>query len=74
MNEPRWGRDEASPPVDQLRELSIRLSEHIEAYRLYDWQPDVNWINNTNEQVIERMKLGSLPCGESKTSADCWQG
>lgn len=56
---PRSARDEPRTPVDQLRNLLIRLSEHWESYRIFDWQPDVPWTNNATEQVIGRMKVRS---------------
>jgi transposase-like protein len=46
-------------PLDQLRSLLIRLSEHWSSYRVFDWQKDVPWTNNGSEQVIGRMKMRS---------------
>lgn len=45
--------------VDDLRQLLIRLSNHWDSYRVFDWQPDVPWTNNTTEQAIGRMKMRS---------------
>jgi len=58
--EPRSGRN-ASPlsSLDQLRYLLLRLSEHWDSYRLFDWQKDVPWTNNGTEQAIGRMKMRS---------------
>jgi hypothetical protein len=42
-----------------LRYLLIRLSEHWESYRLFDWQPEVPWTNYGTEQAIGRMKMRS---------------
>ena len=53
------GRDQPSTPLEQLRHLLIRLSEHWPKYRVFDWQPDVPWTNNGTEQVIGRMKMRS---------------
>jgi transposase-like protein len=57
--ERRAGRDQPLSPLDQLRLLLIRLSEHWPNYRVFDWQPDVPWTNNGTEQVIGRMKMPS---------------
>jgi hypothetical protein len=46
-------------PLELLRYLLVRLSEHWESYRLFDWQPDVPWTNNGTEQAIGRMKMRS---------------
>ncbi|OGO72784.1 MAG: hypothetical protein A2Z49_07560 [Chloroflexi bacterium RBG_19FT_COMBO_56_12] len=56
--EPRSGRN-GSPlsPLDQLRYLLLRLSEHWDSYRLFDWQKDVPWTNNGTELAIGRMKM-----------------
>lgn len=56
----RRGRmDQPLSPLDQLRQLLLRLSEHWPQYRVFDWQPDVPWTNNGTEQVIGRMKMRS---------------
>ena len=57
--ERRAGRDQPLSPLDQLRLLLIRLSEHWPNYRIFDWQTDVPWTNNGTEQVIGRMKMRS---------------
>jgi len=64
---PRSARDEPRTPVDQLRDLLIRLSEHWESYRVFDWQPEVPWTNNGTEQVIGRMKVRSRTVRGYKT-------
>ena len=46
-------------PLEQLRLLLIRLSEHWASYRIFDWQQDVPWTNNGTERVIGRMKMRS---------------
>ncbi len=45
--------------MDELRKLLIRLSDHWDSYRVFDWQPDVPWTNNATEQAIGRMKMRS---------------
>jgi transposase-like protein len=46
-------------PIDQLRLLLVRLSNHWSSYRVFDWQTDVPWTNNGSEQAIGRMKIRS---------------
>jgi hypothetical protein len=46
-------------PLELLRLLLIRLSEHWPSYRLFDWQRDVPWTNHGSERVIGRMKMRS---------------
>jgi hypothetical protein len=56
----RGGRSgEPLSPLDQLRYLLLRLSEHWANYRVFDWQKDVPWTNNGTEQVFGRMKMRS---------------
>lgn len=68
--ERRPGRDGELSPLDQLRLLLIRLSEHWNSYRLFDWQTDVPWTNNGTEQVIGRMKMRARTVRGYKS----WQG
>ena len=68
--ERRAGRDGPLSALDRLRYLLIRLSEHWDSYRLFDWQPDVPWTNNGTEQVIGRMKMRSRTVRGYKS----WQG
>lgn len=51
--------DQPLSPVEQLRSLLIRLSDHWAQFRVFDWQTDVPWTNNGSEQVIGRMKMRS---------------
>jgi len=71
---PRSPRDQPNSPVDQLRDLLIRLSDHWEHYRIFDWQPEVPWTNNTTEQVIGRMKMRSRTVRGYKTEAGMLAG
>jgi transposase-like protein len=57
--ERRAGRDVPLSPLDQLRYLLIRLSEHWDSYRVFTWQEGVPWTNNGTEQAIGRMKMRS---------------
>jgi hypothetical protein len=65
--ERRAGRDQPRSPVEQLRDLLIRMSEHWPSYRVFDWQKDVPWTNNGTEQVIGRMKMRSRTVRGYKT-------
>jgi len=44
-------------PIDQLRDLLIRLSEAWADYCTFYSDPEVPWTNNGTEQVIGRMKM-----------------
>ena len=55
-------------PSERLRNLMIRLSENWPRYRVFDWQPEVPWTNNTTEQVIGRMKVRSRTVRGYKTN------
>jgi hypothetical protein len=57
--ERRTGQQGERSPLEQLRHLLIRLSEHWDSYRLFDWQTDVPWTNNGTERAIGRMKMRS---------------
>jgi transposase-like protein len=66
----RTGREGELSPLDQLRLLLIRLSEHWNSYRVFDWQTDVPWTNNGTEQAIGRMKMRDRTVRGYKS----WQG
>lgn len=68
--ERRIGQAGMRSPLEQLRYLLIRLSEHWDSYRVFDWQPDVPWTNNGTERVIGRMKMRSRTVRGYKS----WQG
>ena len=53
----RTSKGGALSAVDELHKLLIRLSDHWDSYRVFDWQPDVPWTNNATEQAIGRMKM-----------------
>jgi transposase-like protein len=59
-------------PMDKLRNLLIRLSEHWASYRVFDWQKDVPWTNNGTEQVIGRMKMRSRTVRGYKSYRGMW--
>ncbi len=46
-----------STPRDQLCYLIVRLGENWTCFRVFDWQPDVPWTNNTTERVIGCVKM-----------------
>ncbi len=68
--ERRVGQSGARTPLERLRYLLIRLSEHWESYRVFAWQEEVPWTNNGTEQTIGRMKLRSRTVRGYKS----WQG
>lgn len=57
--ERRTGQAGKRSSLELLRYLLIRLSEHWDSYRVFDWQPEVPWTNNGTEQVIGKMKMRS---------------
>ncbi len=68
--ERRIGQTGERSPLEKLRNLLIRLSEHWDSYRVFDWQPEVPWTNNGTEQVIGKMKMRSRTVRGYKS----WQG
>jgi transposase-like protein len=68
--EKRSGQSGVRSPLEQLRYLLIRLSEHWASYRVFDWQKDVPWTNNATEQAIGRLKMRSRTVRGYKS----WQG
>lgn len=54
---PGGRRTDQYTPIDQLRDLLIRLSEAWPNYCAFYSDPDVPWTNNGTEQVIGRMKM-----------------
>lgn len=57
--EKRTGQSGERSPLEQLRYLLLRLSEHWRTYRVFDWDKDVPWTNNGTEQAIGRMQMRS---------------
>lgn len=57
--ERRTGQSGERSPLEKLRNLLIRLSEHWNSYRVFDWHKEVPWTNNGTEQVIGKMKMRS---------------
>jgi len=72
--ERRTGQSGERSPLEQLRNLLIRLSEHWASYRVFDWQADVPWTNNGTEQVIGRMKMRSRTVRGYKSWQGMWAG
>ena len=66
----RVGQTGERAPLERLRHLLIRLSEHWEKYRVFAWHNDVPWTNNGTEQAIGRMKMRSRTVRGYKS----WQG
>jgi len=44
-------------PIEKLRDLLLRMSEHWSAYSTFQSQPQVPWTNNATERAIGRMKM-----------------
>ena len=63
-------RTQTRSPLERLRDLLLRLSEHWESYCLFYGEPDIPWTNNATEQVIGRMKMRARTVRGYKT----WQG
>jgi hypothetical protein len=61
-------------PLEQLRNLLIRLSEHWASYRVFDWQKDMPWTNNGTEQAIGRMQMRSRTVRGYKSWPGMWAG
>ena len=57
-------------PIEQLRDLLIRLSEAWENYCTFYSDPEIPWTNNGTEQVIGRMKMRARTVRGYKT----WPG
>ena len=57
-------------PLEQQRNLIIRLAENWARFRIFDWQKDVPWTNNPTEHVIGRMKMRAHTVRGYKT----WSG
>lgn len=68
--EKRTGQSGERTPLQQLRYILIRMSEHWASYRVFDWQKDVPWTNNGTEQAIGRMKMRARTVRGYKS----WQG
>lgn len=65
----RTGQTGPLSPLDLLRNLLIRLSQHWERYRVFEWQNQVPWTNNLTEQAIGRMKIRSKSVRGYKSEA-----
>ena len=72
VNVPRHNPNQPLSPVDELRLLLIRLSENWHRYRVFDWQPEVPWTNNTTEQMIGKMKMRSRTVRGYKSWKGMW--
>ena len=70
----RVGQAGVRSPLEQLRNLLIRMSEHWASYRVFDWQKDVPWTNNLTEQAIGRMKMRARTVRGYKTWAGMKSG
>ncbi|HMD88274.1 MAG TPA: transposase, partial [Anaerolineaceae bacterium] len=59
---------------DHLRDLLVRLANHWDHHRVFDWQPDVPWTNNPTEQAIGRMKMRARTARGYKTRSGMASG
>lgn len=50
-------RGQARTPLEQLRDLLLRLSEHWHSYCTFQSEPETPWTNNATERAIGRMKM-----------------
>jgi transposase-like protein len=57
-------------PLEQLRDLLLRLSEHWHTYCTFQSEPAVPWTNNATERAIGRMKMRARTVRGYKS----WQG
>lgn len=53
----RASRAQPRSPLEQLREMMLRLSERWEEYCTFQHDGQVPWTNNGTEQTIGRMKM-----------------
>lgn len=70
--ERRSGQSGERTPMEQLRYLLIRMSEHWDSYRVFDWQKDVPWTNNATEQAIGRVQMRSRTVRGYKSWPGIW--
>jgi transposase-like protein len=62
--------DQPRTPMEQLRDLLLRLSEHWHTYCSFQSEPAVPWTNNATERAIGRMKMRARTVRGYKS----WQG
>lgn len=62
--------DQPRTPLEQLRDLLLRLSEHWHNYCTFQSEPMVPWTNNATERAIGRMKMRARTVRGYKS----WQG
>ena len=53
----RSKRDQPRSPLEQLRDLLLRLSQDWQNYCTFQSEPQVPWTNNATERAIGRMKM-----------------
>lgn len=62
--------DQPRTPLEQLRDLLLRLSEYWHTYCAFQSEPMVPWTNNATERAIGRMKMRARTVRSYKS----WQG
>ena len=50
-------RNQPRSPLEQLRDLLLRLSQDWHTYCTFPSEPEIPWTNNATEQAIGRMKM-----------------
>lgn len=70
----RSGTGQPLRPLDQLRSLLLRLSEHWQSYCTFQHEPAVPWTNNLTEQAIGRMKMRARTVRGYKTPSGMLNG
>lgn len=53
----RSGTGKPLSPMEQLRDLLLRLSQRWQEYCAFQHEPEIPWTNNLTEQAIGRMKM-----------------
>ena len=53
----RSGQNKSRSPLEQLRDLLLRLSQDWHTYCTFQSEPEIPWTNNSTEQAIGRMKM-----------------
>lgn len=53
----RSKRNQSHSPLEQLRDLLLRLSQDWHTYCSFQSEPEIPWTNNSTERAIGRMKM-----------------
>jgi hypothetical protein len=66
----RAKRNQPHSPLEQLRDLLLRLSQDWQSYCTFQSEPEIPWTNNSTERTIGRMKIRARTVRGYKS----WQG